>query len=148
MICPRTQIFFVGVRSDEVEVELVGVGLGEEIAAAGEIFQIEELIFFEAMNGFDIALVGVPRRADADVLAVTEDLRKVPFKLATIVGLPDQIAEADAVAIQMLPGCGEAKTALAEALRPSAKAQKSKPLRTSRAVYCTTGKANRCACGQ
>jgi hypothetical protein len=42
----------------------------------------------------------------------------------------------------------EAKTALAEALRPSAKAQKSKPLRTSRAVYWITGSFNRCACAQ
>ena len=44
---PGPAIFVVRVRSDEIEVELVGVDFGEEIASAGEAFQIEELIFFE-----------------------------------------------------------------------------------------------------
>jgi hypothetical protein len=42
---PRTQGLFVGVGTDEVEVELVGKSRGEEIAAAGERFQVEELVF-------------------------------------------------------------------------------------------------------
>jgi hypothetical protein len=33
------------------------VGLGEEIATAGEVFPVEELVFFQAMNSFEIALV-------------------------------------------------------------------------------------------
>jgi len=78
------------------------VGLSEEVAAAGEVFQIEELVFFEAMNGFDVALVGVRRRRDAHVLAVAESFGEIAFELAAIVGLPDQIAERDAVAIQVL----------------------------------------------
>jgi hypothetical protein len=40
----------VGVGPREIEVELVGVNLGEEIAAAREVFQVKELIFFEAMH--------------------------------------------------------------------------------------------------
>jgi len=44
---------------DEVEVELKGVSLGEEVAAAGERFQIEELVFDQAMDGFDLSLEGV-----------------------------------------------------------------------------------------
>jgi len=56
---PRALIFFVRVGTDEIEIELIGVGLGEEVAAAGEVFQIEELVFFEAMHGFDVALIGV-----------------------------------------------------------------------------------------
>jgi len=42
----------------------------------------------------------------------------------------------------------EANTALAEALRALAKAQNSKPLRISRAVYWMTGKCKRWACCQ
>jgi len=58
-------IFLVGVGSREVEVELIGLGLGEEFAAAGEGFQIEELIFDQPMDGFDIALEGVGSVRDA-----------------------------------------------------------------------------------
>jgi hypothetical protein len=43
----------------EVEIELVGVHSGEEVAATGEVFQVEELVFFEPMHGFYIALIGV-----------------------------------------------------------------------------------------
>ena len=103
---PGAQIFFVGVGADEIEVELIGVGLSEEVAAAGEVFNVEELVFFEAMNGFDIALVGVSGRGDAHVLAAAESIREIAFELAAIVGLPDQIAERDAVAIQMLLDAG------------------------------------------
>jgi hypothetical protein len=49
----------VRVRTSQVEVELIGLRLGEEFTAAGEGFQIEELIFDQAVNGFDIALIGV-----------------------------------------------------------------------------------------
>ena len=67
---PRAEIVFVGVGPDEIEVELVRVGFGEEVAAAGEVFQIEEFVFFEAMDGFDIALIGVSGGRDTHVLAV------------------------------------------------------------------------------
>ena len=93
---PGAQIVFVRVGAHEIEVKLVGVGFGEKIAAAGEIFQVEELVFFEAMDGFDVALVGVSGRRDAHVLAVAESRRKRAFELTAIVGLPDQIAERDA----------------------------------------------------
>src|SRR3990172_1698190 len=59
---PGRLIFFVRVGPGEVEVELIGVHFGQEIAAAGECFQIEELVFFQAMNGFDVALIGVSGR--------------------------------------------------------------------------------------
>jgi hypothetical protein len=42
---PGTEILFVGVGANEVEVELVGESFGEEIAAIGERFQVEEFIF-------------------------------------------------------------------------------------------------------
>jgi hypothetical protein len=35
------------------------VDFGEEVTAAGEVFEVEELVFFEAMDGLDVALVGV-----------------------------------------------------------------------------------------
>ncbi|MGH9690967.1 MAG: hypothetical protein ACRD4C_07815, partial [Candidatus Acidiferrales bacterium] len=61
---------------------------------------------FEAMNGFHIALVGVSGRWNAHVLALAESFGEIAFKLATVVGLPDQIAQRDAVAIQMLLDAG------------------------------------------
>jgi hypothetical protein len=67
---PRAEVLLVGIGADEVEVELVGEGFGEEVASAGEGFKVEELIFDEAVDGFDIALKGVGHRRDADVLAV------------------------------------------------------------------------------
>ena len=67
---PRGEILFVGIGADEVEVKLIGVGLGEEIATAGERFQVEELIFDQAVDGFNVALEGVGGGRDADMLAV------------------------------------------------------------------------------
>jgi len=40
------------------------------------------------------------------MLAVTESLGEVAFEFTAVVGLPDQIAERDAVAIQMLLNAG------------------------------------------
>lgn len=67
---PRGEILLVGVGTDEVEVELVSESFSEEVAAAGEGFQIEKLIFDQAVDGFDIALESVSGGRDADVLAV------------------------------------------------------------------------------
>jgi len=67
---PGTEIFLVGVGADEVEVKLIGEGLGEEVAAAVEGFEVEELVFDEAMNGLDVALEGVSGGRDANVLTV------------------------------------------------------------------------------
>ena len=131
---PGVNIVFVRVGSHEIEVELVGVGFGEEIAPAGEIFQVEELVFFEAMDGLDITLVSVGRGRDAHMLAAAQGFGEIALELAAVVGLPNQIAERDTVAIQvLLDASGEDGTG--RGLRPWAKAQKSKPLRTSRAVY-------------
>lgn len=76
--------------------------LGKEIAAAGEGFQIKELVFFQPMHCFDVALVGVSGGRDAHVLAVNEGGRKVAFEFTAIVGLPDQVTQRDAIASQML----------------------------------------------
>jgi hypothetical protein len=67
---PGAEVLFVRVGADEVEIELVGEGFGEEVGAAGKRFQVEELIFDEAVNGFDIALESVSSRRDAEVLAI------------------------------------------------------------------------------
>jgi len=108
---PGGLIFFVGVGSCEVEVQLVGVDFGEELAAAAELFQVEKFIFFEAVHGFHVALIGVGGGRDEHMLAIAEGRREIAFELATIVGLPDQIAQRDAVAIQMLlNACGEDRT--------------------------------------
>ena len=43
---PGALIFLVRVGADQIEVEPVRVGLGEEVTATGEVFQVEELAFF------------------------------------------------------------------------------------------------------
>src|SRR5258708_34211749 len=67
---PGAEVFFVGVGTSEVEVELVGMHFGKEVSATGEVFEVEEVVFFEAMHGFHVALVGVRSGRDAHVLAV------------------------------------------------------------------------------
>ena len=99
---PGAEVLFVGIGADEVEVELVGEGFGEEIAAAGERFQVEELIFDEAMDGFDIALESGSGGRNADMLAVAESGGEASGvataimtadELGAVVGLPDEIAQ-------------------------------------------------------
>jgi hypothetical protein len=116
---PRAEVVFVGVGTDEVEIELVGVGFGQEVATAGELLKVEELVFNQAVNRFDIALPGVSAGRDAHMLAVAEGGREaaarasgvvLAHELAAVVSLPDQVAQRDAVA----------KTSLAAALRRSA----------------------------
>ena len=125
----------MGVGSGEVAVELVTGSLGEELGTVAERFQVEELVFDAAVHGFDIALVGVSGGGNALVLGAEETDRsgeaiagavgvQRPHKLAAVVGLEDQMRQIDATAIQV-----------ALALRREANARKSKPLRTSRAVY-------------
>ena len=99
---PGSLKFLVGVGPGEIEVELVGMDFGEEVTAALEEFQIEELVFFEAVDGFDVALEGVSGRGNTDMLAVAESGGEIAFELAAVVGLPSQIAQRDAVAMQML----------------------------------------------
>ncbi len=111
MICLGTLILFMGIGPNEIEIHLVGLGLGEKFAAAGEGFQIEELIFDQAMHRFDIALVGVRRGRDAEMLAVSQRGGEAgglaggivaSDEFAAIVSLPGQVAQIDAAAIQVL----------------------------------------------
>ena len=67
---PRALVLLVGVGAHEVEVELIEGGFGEEVGAILEGLQIEELVFDEAVHGFDVALIGVSGGRDALVLAV------------------------------------------------------------------------------
>lgn len=75
---------FVRVEPHEIEIQLVGVGFGEEVAAAGEVLQVEKLVFFQAVHRFHVALIGVGGRRDAHVLAVTESLGKIALELAAV----------------------------------------------------------------
>src|ERR1700735_439882 len=56
---PGSLKFLVGVGPGEIEVELVSMDFGQEVAAVLEVFQIEELVFFETVDGFDVALDSV-----------------------------------------------------------------------------------------
>lgn len=89
----------MGVGPYEVEVELVGVHFGEEVAATRELFQIEKLVFFEAVHRFHIALISVRGGWDAHMLAVAQGFGKIAFELTAVIRLPDQIAQRNAAAI-------------------------------------------------
>src|ERR1035437_5396231 len=114
---PGGVITFVGVGAGQVEVERIEGGLGKEIGTVAERFQIAELVFDEAMNGLDIARIGVCGGGNALVPAVAERGRETggmaervvaAKELGAVVGLPEQMAEIDAVAIQMaLDASGE-----------------------------------------
>ena len=49
----------MGVRASQVEVELVERSLGQEVEPAGEAFQVEELVFDEAVDGLDPSADGL-----------------------------------------------------------------------------------------
>ena len=55
----RALPFFAAVRPHEIEVIPVGGDLGPKVQWTAEGFQIKELIFDEAVNGFDVTLPGV-----------------------------------------------------------------------------------------
>jgi hypothetical protein len=112
---PRAEVLFVGVGANQIEVDLIGEGLGEEVSPAGERFQVKELVFDEAMNGFDIALEGVSGGRNTGVLAVAqsggETGRVTPTivtanELTTVIGLPDEVPQRDAAAVEMLLHAG------------------------------------------
>ena len=114
---PRGLKLLVGVGPSQVEVELIEGSFGQEVGAAGEGFEIEEFILDEAVDGFDIGLVGVSGGRDAEVLTIAESRREAfsagtaalpTDELAAVVGLPDQVAQADAEAFEVaLDASGE-----------------------------------------
>jgi hypothetical protein len=65
---PGAEVLFVGIGPHQVEVELVEGSLGQEVGAVAKGFQVEELIFDEAMDGFDVGLIGVGGGQDTLVL--------------------------------------------------------------------------------
>ena len=99
---PWAEVSFVGVGSDEVEVELIDAGFGEEVAAAAEGFQIVELVLDEPMDGFNVALIGVGGGRNALRLGAEEGdgageagagtvRLEGADKLAAVIGLPDEV---------------------------------------------------------
>lgn len=65
---PRAETCFVGIGASEIEIELVERSFGQEVSAVGERFQVKELVFNQAMDGFDVGLIGVSGGRDALVL--------------------------------------------------------------------------------
>jgi len=108
----------VRVGPRQVEIELVGEHFGEEVAAARKVFEVEELVFFDPMHGFHIALVRMRGRRDTHMLAVAESFGKITPELFAVVGLPDQVSQRDAVAIQMLLDAGSKNGARRSAAIP------------------------------
>src|SRR3990172_7702526 len=112
---PGSFVFLVGVGPCEVEVELIDGGLGKEFGTVAERFQVEELVFDEAVDGLEVALIGVSGGGDARVLAVAEgsgetgtmaEIVVAAKELRAVVGLPDQMAQFDAAAIQVALDAG------------------------------------------
>ena len=66
----RALPFLAAIGPDEIEVVPVGGDLGPEVLGAGEGFAVEELVFHEAMDGFDIALPVVALGRDVTVIGV------------------------------------------------------------------------------
>lgn len=115
---PRAESCFVRIGPGQVEVVLVESGFGEELGAGGEGFQVIELVFDEAVNGFDIALEGVGGGRDALMLTIAESggeagagavgLKRAD-EFSPVVGLPGQMREINAAAGQVsLNASGEA----------------------------------------
>jgi len=125
---PWGKTSLVGIGASQVEVELVEGNLGHELGAAAESFQVEELVFDEAVDGLDIALIGVGAGRDALVLGAEEGdgggevgARAVGLEFAdefaAVVGLPGDIAQVDAAALQVsLDALGEQGAGLGRAL--------------------------------
>ena len=68
----------------EQVVELVGMNLGKEVATAGKVLWVKELVFFEAMHSFHVALKGMSCRRNSNVLTFTDSLEEVTVELASI----------------------------------------------------------------
>ena len=83
----------MGIGPHQIEVQLVGVHLVEEITATSEILQIEKFIFFEAMHRFHIALVGMRGRWDTHMLTIAKRCGECAFEFAAVVGQPDQVPQ-------------------------------------------------------
>src|SRR3972149_7111279 len=109
---PWGETSLVGIGTRQVEVELIERNLGQELGAAGESFQVEELVFDEAVDGFDITLIGVGAGRDAVVLGTEVSdgggevrTRAVGLKFAdeltAVVGLPGGAAQGGAAALQV-----------------------------------------------
>ena len=107
---PGSETSLVRIGSGQVEVELMERNLGQELGAAGESFQVEELIFDEAVDGFDVGLIGVGAGRDALVLGAEEgdgggEVRaravglQLADELAAVVGLPGDVAPVDAATL-------------------------------------------------
>ena len=56
---PWRETSLMRVGASQVEVELIQRSLGQELGPAGKGFQVEELIFDEAVDGFDPSADGL-----------------------------------------------------------------------------------------
>jgi hypothetical protein len=56
---PWSETSLVRIGASQVEIELIQRSLGQELGAAAEGFQVEELIFDEAVDGFDPSADGL-----------------------------------------------------------------------------------------
>lgn len=112
---PGRKALFMGIRPGQVEVVLIERRLSQELGARSKRFQVIELIFDEAVNGFDVARVGGSGGRDARMLAVTEGggeagagaiFLKLADELAAVIGLPGEVTEFNAATGQVSLNAG------------------------------------------
>ena len=51
--------FFTPIGSEQIKVTPIGRDFGEEVVSVAELFEVEEFIFDQAVDSFDIALPGI-----------------------------------------------------------------------------------------
>ena len=56
---PGSAKAFVGIGASQIEIELIKGSLGHKVGAIAERFQVKELIFDEAVDGFDPSADGL-----------------------------------------------------------------------------------------
>src|SRR3990172_378897 len=138
---PWGETSLVRIGASQVEVELVEGSLGQELGAAGEGFQVEELVFDEAAGG--MRSCWEPKK----VTARGKPEREPSFCNSPMNSPPLSVCQVTSG--RWTPQRWRwlwrrwANKALAPAERRSAKARNCKPLRPWRAVYWMTGKPRR-----
>lgn len=126
---PWGETSLMGIGASQVEIELIERSLGQKVGAAAESFQVEELVFDPAVDGFDVALIGVGSGRDALVLGAEVsdgggEVRagaiglQLADELAAVVGLPRHVGQVDAAALEVgLNALGEQLAGLGGAAR-------------------------------
>src|SRR5713101_3653078 len=101
---PWCLVFLVTILSGDVEPKIVSCGFGQKVSPRTEVFDFIELIFDQAVHGFDVGLPAVGARRDGvmtEAAHLSDRLSKsaigfglpVTDELAAIIGLEARVLE-------------------------------------------------------